>query len=264
MFGLPPAASLGSWFADQAAYGSLALAIPVALIAGAVSFFSPCVLPLLPGYLSYITGLSGADIVTGGSHGVRGRMFLGALLFVLGFSVVFVAIGGAFGQLGDYLIEYQSTVTKVLGVVVIALGLVFLGILRVPWLQRDFRVHSVPFVGLGAAPLLGVLFGLGWTPCIGPTLAAVLSLSANSANATRGSLLAFVYCLGLGIPFIIAAVAFGKMMGAVAWVRRHQQWVMGLGGAMLVTLGVLLLSGEWASMVAWMQGKVGPGGSLPV
>lgn len=253
-----PVASIGSWFAETASNGSLALAIPVALIAGAVSFFSPCVLPLLPGYLSYITGLSGADIVTGGSHGVRGRMFLGALLFVLGFSVVFVAVGGAFGALGSYLVEYQRTVGKVLGALVIVLGLVFLGLFRVPWLQRDFRVHSVPTVGVGAAPLLGVLFGLGWTPCIGPTLAAVLSLSYDSAGITRGSFLAFVYCLGLGVPFIIAAVAFGRMMGAVSWVRRHQQWVMGLGGAMLVTVGVLLLSGEWASMVAWMQGKVGP------
>ncbi len=254
-----PAASIGSWFADTASNGSLALAIPVALIAGLVSFFSPCVLPLLPGYLSYITGLSGADIVAGGSTGVRGRMFLGALLFVLGFSVVFVAVGGAFGQLGYYLGEYQRTLTKVLGVVVIVLGLVFLGLFRVPVLQRDFRVHSVPFVGVGAAPLLGVLFGLGWTPCIGPTLGAVLALSANDASATRGSFLAFVYCLGLGVPFIIAAVGFGRMMGTVAWIRRHQQWVMGLGGAMLVTVGVLLLTGEWASLIAWMQGRWGPG-----
>jgi len=185
-------------------------------------------------------------------------MFLGALLFVLGFSVVFIAVGGAFGELGYYLLEYQTTIAKVLGALVILLGLVFMGLFRVPWLQRDFRVHSVPAVGLGAAPLLGVLFGLGWTPCIGPTLAAVLSLSYNSAGATRGSFLAFVYCLGLGAPFIIAAVAFGRMMRAVTWVRRHQQWVMGLGGAMLVTVGVLLLSGEWANLVAWMQGQVGP------
>lgn len=251
-----PAASIGSWFADTASSGSLALAVPVALVAGTVSFFSPCVLPLLPGYLSYITGLSGSEVVTGGSTGVRGRMFLGALLFVLGFSLVFVAIGGAFGELGYYLLEYQRTLTKVLGVVVVVLGLVFMGV--VPWLQRDVRVHAVPFVGVGAAPLLGVLFGLGWTPCIGPTLGAVLSLSANNASASRGSFLAFVYCLGLGVPFILAAVGFGRMMRVVAWVRRHQQWVMRLGGAMLVTVGILLLTGAWAELVAWMQGQAGP------
>ncbi len=251
-----PADSIGSWFHDTAATGSMTLAIPVALVAGTVSFFSPCVLPLLPGYLSYMTGLSGADIVSAGSNGVRGRMLAGALLFVLGFSVVFVAVGGAFGELGHYLIEYQRTVSKVLGVVVIILGLVFLGV--VPWMQRDFRVHRLPFVGVAAAPLIGVLFGLGWTPCIGPTLGAVLTLSANSANASRGSFLAFVYCLGLGIPFIIAALAFRRMVGAVAFVRRHQAWVTRLGGAMLVTVGILLLTGVWDSMVLWMQTQVGP------
>lgn len=251
-----PTATIGSWFADTASSGSLALAVPVALVAGTVSFFSPCVLPLLPGYLSYITGLSGADIVSRGSSGVRGRMFLGSLLFVLGFSLVFIAIGGAFGELGYYLLEYQRTLTKILGVVVVVLGLVFMGF--VPWLQRDVRVHTVPFVGIGAAPLLGVLFGLGWTPCIGPTLAAVLSLSANDASASRGSFLAFVYCLGLGVPFILAAVGFGRMMRVVSWVRRHQEWMMRLGGAMLVTVGILLFTGAWAELVAWMQGQVGP------
>lgn len=250
-----PLASVGSWFHDTALSGSMALAIPVALIAGLVSFFSPCVLPLLPGYMSYVTGLSGADIVTRGSSGVRGRLLAGTLLFILGFSFVFVAAGGAFGQLGYYLINYQRQFTFALGVVTIVLGLVFAGVL--PWLQRDVRMHRVPAVGLAAAPLLGILFGLGWTPCIGPTLSAVLSLSAQGGSASRGAFLAFVYCLGLGVPFIVAALAFRKMMGAVAWVRLHQTWVMRVGGAMLVAVGLLLVTGAWDSMIVWLQTEVG-------
>jgi cytochrome c-type biogenesis protein len=251
MTGLP-AATIAQWFQDTASDGSLILAVPVALIAGIVSFFSPCVIPLLPGYLSYVTGLSGADIVAGGSSGVRGRMVAGVGLFVLGFSLVYVTLGGAFGALGERLIEHQELLTKVLGGITIVLGLVFAGV--VPWLQRDVRVHSVPAIGVGAAPLLGVLFGLGWTPCIGPTLAAVLALGGSiGPNPSRSALLSFVYCLGLGIPFLIAAVSFHRMSRAVAWVRRRQVWVMRLGGAMLVTVGVLLLTGVWDSMVQSMQ-----------
>ncbi len=253
MLASAPMASVGSWFADTALGGPMLLAIPVALIAGTVSFFSPCVLPLLPGYLSYITGLSGADIMDNGSTGVRGRMVTGTVLFILGFSLVFVAIAGAF-QVGYQLIDQQVALTRILGAVTIALGLVFAG--AVPWLQRDVRVHSVPAVGLGAAPLLGVLFGLGWTPCIGPTLGAVLTLSSTlnpDANPSRGAFLAFVYCLGLGLPFVAAAMSFRKMMGAVSWVRRHQVWVMRLGGAMLVTVGILMLTGVWATMIAHLQ-----------
>lgn len=251
-----PIASLGSWFSETTLNGSLLLAVPVALVAGTVSFFSPCVLPLLPGYLSYVTGLSGADIVSGDPTGRRSRMLVGSLLFVLGFSFVFVSVGGAFGQLGYYLIDYQRQLTEILGVLVILLGMIFAGLL--PLLQRDVRVHQVPRVGLGAAPLLGVLFGLGWTPCIGPTLAAVLSLSASGASASRGAFLAFIYCLGLGIPFIVAAVAFRKMMGAVSFVRDRQVWVLRVGGAMLITVGVLLLTGVWETMIIWMQTRIGP------
>jgi cytochrome c-type biogenesis protein len=258
---LPPA-TLAQWFHDTALDGSLVLAMPVALLAGVVSFFSPCVLPLLPGYLSYVTGLSAADIVAGGSSGVRGRMVAGVGLFVLGFSVVYVILGGAFGAIGERLIEHQDAVTKVLGIVTILLGLVFAGV--VPWLQRDVRVHTVPAVGIGAAPVLGVLFGLGWTPCIGPTLGAVLSLGgAFGPNPSRGALLAFVYCLGLGIPFLVAAMAFHRMSAAIAWVRRRQVWVMRLGGAMLVAVGVLVLTGVWDSWVQHMQSWL-PGFETPV
>jgi cytochrome c-type biogenesis protein len=248
-------ASVGSWFAETALDGPMLLAVPVALIAGTVSFFSPCVLPLLPGYLSYVTGLSGADIVAHGSSGVRGRMVTGTLLFILGFSLVFVAVGGAFGQIGYWLVEQQSVLMRVLGVVTILLGLVFAGV--VPWLQRDVRVHTVPTVGLGAAPLLGVLFGLGWTPCIGPTLGAVLSLSGLGGSPTRGAFLAFVYCVGLGVPFLVAAFSYRKMMGAVGWVRRHQVWVMRFGGGMLVVVGLLLVTGVWNSLIVDVRTWVG-------
>ncbi len=250
-----PAASIGSWFAETALDGPMLLALPVALVAGTVSFFSPCVLPLLPGYLSYVTGLSGADIVAHGSSGVRGRMVTGTLLFILGFSFVFVAVGGAFGQVGYWLVDQQALLMRVLGVVTIVLGLVFAGV--VPWLQRDVRVHTVPAVGLGAAPLLGVLFGLGWTPCIGPTLGAVLSLSGLGGSPARGAFLAFVYCIGLGVPFLVAAVSYRKMMGAVGWVRRHQVAVMRFGGGMLVGVGLLLVTGVWNSLVIDMKSWVG-------
>ncbi|MGZ5400086.1 MAG: cytochrome c biogenesis CcdA family protein [Nocardioides sp.] len=238
---------MGEWFSTTAGSGSLALAIPVALVAGLVSFFSPCVIPLLPGYLSYATGLSGADL----EEARRGRMVAGSVLFVLGFATVFVALGTLSGALGSWLITWQREITVVLGVLTILLGLAFAGL--VPWLQRDVRVHRVPAVGLAAAPLLGLLFGLGWTPCIGPTLAVILNLSINEATAGRGALLSAVYALGLGLPFIAAGFAYGRMLGAFAFVRRHQQWVTRVGGLMLVLVGVLLVTGWWAEIVTWLQ-----------
>jgi cytochrome c-type biogenesis protein len=238
---------MGEWFSDQALSGSILLAVPVALVAGVVSFFSPCVIPLLPGYLSYATGLSAAELETAR----RGRMLLGSLLFVLGFSVVFVLFGALFGALGSWLLEWRHVITVVLGSLTILLGLAFAGL--VPFLQRDWRVHSVPAVGLGAAPVLGFLFGLGWTPCIGPTLGAIYTLSFADATAARGALLAAVYALGLGLPFIAAGVAYQWALGAFGWVRRHQVWVMRAGGLMLVAVGVLLVTGWWDSAVTWLQ-----------
>ncbi len=242
---------MGDWFQEQALSGSLLLALPVALIAGLVSFFSPCVIPLLPGYLSYATGLSGADLANGVAGTRRGRMFAGSLLFVAGFATVFVILGTLSGAAGEWLVTWKDQLTVVLGILTIVLGLAFAGFL--PWFQRDFRVHAVPAVGLAAAPLLGFLFGLGWTPCIGPTLTAITTLSFNESTAARGAVLSAVYAIGLGLPFIAAGLAYEKALVTVGWVRRHQVWVMRAGGLMLVAVGVLLLTGWWDQAVQWLQ-----------
>ncbi|MEZ5096196.1 MAG: cytochrome c biogenesis protein CcdA [Nocardioides sp.] len=245
---------MGEWFSEAAASGSLLVAVPVALVAGLVSFFSPCVIPLLPGYLSYATGLTGADLADAQvTRRQRGRLVLGSVLFVLGFTLVFVLLGLASGAAGLWLLEYRRALAVVLGIVAILLGLAFAGALPLPWLQRDLRVHAVPAVGLAAAPLLGFLFGLGWTPCIGPTLGVILTLAANEGTAVRGGLLSAVYALGLGLPFVVAGLAYERTLGAIRWVRRHQAWVTRLGGLMLVVVGVLLLTGWWDTMVTWLQ-----------
>ena len=245
------AMQIGDWFAGTALSGSLLLAVPVAIVAGVVSFFSPCVVPLLPGYLSYATGLSGADL----ESARRGRMVLGSSLFVIGFSAVFVAMGSASGALGDWLIVYSRQISVVLGALTIVVGIAFLGL--VPWLQRDVRVHKVPAVGLTAAPLLGVLFGLGWTPCIGPTLSAVQVLAFQEGTAARGALLSLAYSIGLGVPFIVAGLAFRRTLGAVRWVRQHQVWVTRIGGIMLIAVGILLVTGVWDLWVAYLRSWVG-------
>lgn len=245
---------MGEAFADIAGSGSLLLAVPVAVLAGLVSFFSPCVIPLVPGYLSYATGLSGADLAqvgAGREQARRGRMLLGSLLFVLGFTLVFVTLGAAFGGIGGWLLEWRRTLTVVMGAVTIVLGLAFAGWL--PFLQRDWRVHAVPTVGLAAAPFLGILFGLGWTPCLGPTLGAILTLSLTEATAGRGALLSVFYALGLGVPFVVVGLAYRRALGALGWVRRHQQVIMRIGGVMLVVVGLLLVTGLWDAFNQWIQ-----------
>ncbi|MFF9197465.1 cytochrome c biogenesis CcdA family protein [Streptomyces sp. NPDC014779] len=228
--------------------GALLLALPIAVLGGLVSFFSPCVLPLVPGYLSYVTGVTGTDL----GEARRGRMTAGAALFVLGFSAVFVSSGALFGFFGWSLQSYRGILSDVLGVLMILMGVFFLGLM--PWLtQREFRFHKKPVAGLAGAPLLGALFGIGWTPCIGPTLAAVNVLAANQASAGRGALLTFAYCVGLGLPFILTAIAFRKALGAFTWVKKHYAWVMRIGGGMMIVTGVLLLTGAWDSMVSTMQ-----------
>ncbi|MFE7562388.1 cytochrome c biogenesis CcdA family protein [Kitasatospora sp. NPDC057500] len=233
--------------------GALLVAAPIALAAGLVSFFSPCVLPLVPGYLSYVTGFSAADLAD--ARGARrGRMLAGAALFILGFTAVFVSSGALFGQFGDTLKEHQAVISKVLGALTIVMGLAFMGM--VPGLSmREVRTHRRPVIGLLGAPLLGVVFGVGWTPCMGPTLATVTNLALNQADAQRGALLMFFYCLGLGVPFVVAAVAFRRALGAFGWVKRHYPLVMRIGGGMLVVVGLLLVTGVWDSMVSDLQNQ---------
>jgi cytochrome c-type biogenesis protein len=252
--------------------GPVLLAAPVAAAAGLLSFASPCVLPLVPGYLSYVAGMSGADAVASqaplpvpdevevGAGGTavlvrpqvrtpdarRGKAVLGAVLFVLGFTAVFVSYGAAFGGIGRHLTLHQRGVDQVLGVVTIAMGLAFAGVFaRFSFANREWRWHRLPAPGLAGAPLLGVLFAIGWTPCIGPTLAAVQALAFDSATAGRGAVLSAAYSLGLGIPFVLVAVALGRATGALAGVRRHARTLMLIGGLLLVVVGVLEVTGTW-------------------
>ena len=229
--------------------GSLLVAIAIAMLAGLLAFLSPCVLPLAPGYLSYVTGLTGAQLAD--PQGRRGRVLLGSVLFVLGFSIVFIAYGAAFGGLGGLLLQYQDVINRVLGVIVIVMGLAFMGL--IPGLNRDLRLHRAPTWSVAGAPVLGIAFGLGWSPCIGPTLAVVQSLAFTEASAVRGAVLSFFYCIGLGVPFVLLALLFSRAAGALAWVRRHYVGIMRFGGAMLVVVGLLLLTGVWTQFTIWLR-----------
>ncbi len=270
--------------------GPLILAVPVAAAAGAVTFFSPCVLPLVPGYLSYVTGMSGADAQDSapaaaapaagpaGSAGagvavkevppqvaqrpatgparrpVRQRAVAGTALFVLGFSAVFASEGAAFGGLGSALKYHSAGLTQVLGALTIVLGLLFAGVFdRFPITGRIIRPSARPRAGMAGAPLLGALFGLGWTPCIGPTLSLVLTLAATSGTAVRGAVLMFAYSLGLGVPFLVVALAFQRSMTVFAFARRHARLISRAGGAMLVGVGLLEVTGAWTAALTWLQ-----------
>ncbi len=264
--------------------GSLLLAVPLAVAAGLVSFASPCVLPLVPAYLSYATGLSAAELIPASAAGApatqpatrvpgggpvpsgpgadpaparrRGTLVWGTALFVAGFSAVFVSYGALFGGLGAALLAHEDALTRVLGVLVVVMGLSFLGVL--PSLQRELRWHARPTRGVWGAPLLGALFGLGWTPCIGPTLAAVQGLAFTEASAARGALLSVAYCVGLGLPFLAVGLAMERGMGALGWARRHARVIQQVGGVGLVLLGAAMVTGLWGSVSialrTWVSG----------
>jgi cytochrome c-type biogenesis protein len=265
--------------------GPLILALPVAAAAGAVTFLSPCCLPLVPGYLSFVTGMAGASgaqpdapgdspepdaavgiapsgvavaarqaAVAAPAPAPRARVVAGTALFVLGFSAVFVAYGAALGGLGHLVTGHARLLTQILGGLTIILGLLFAGAFdRFSFAGRIVRPSARPRAGLAGAPLLGVMFGLGWSPCIGPTLTAVLALSASSGTVGRGALLAFVYALGLGVPFLLVSFGFQLAMRAFAFARRRARLITRIGGAMLVGVGLLEVTGAWSTFMAWLQ-----------
>jgi cytochrome c-type biogenesis protein len=249
-------ASVGHDAAQTVLTGSLLVALPIAFAAGLLSFLSPCILPLVPGYLSYVTGLVGVDL----ADARRGRMLTGSLLFVLGFTAVFVSFGALFGGIGSFLLQNMSWITRVLGVFVIVFGLAFMGV--IPWLNRTWKIQTRPALGLAGAFPLGVLFGLGWTPCLGPTLAAVQTLALNEASALRGAILTAAYCLGLGLPFVLIAVGFRRAAGALAFVKRHYVFIMRLGGVMLVAVGVLMVTGWWDTLTVDLRVWAGRTGTV--
>lgn len=244
------------FFTSSVLTGPMVVAIGVALLAGVASFVSPCVLPLVPGYVGYLGGMAGGS-GRGAARNARPdtrRVLWGTVLFVLGFTAVFVLLGIVFAAAGAAFARYADIVMRVLGVLVIVLGLAFVG--HIPLLQKDTRITMSPRFGLWGAPLLGVTFGLGWSPCIGPTLAAVLTLSFGGADPARGAVLALAYCLGLGVPFIVLAVAFTRSTRALEVVRRHRRAISQAGGVLLILVGVLLVTGLWGSLTGWMQGWI--------
>lgn len=249
--------------------GSMLLAVPLAALAGLVSFASPCVLPLVPGYLGYVSGMAASSVGAGRGSGARAggagsaaaapaagraRVLAGVGLFVAGFTLVFVVLGVLAGSVGRVLVAHEDVLSRVLGVVVIAMGLTFAGWL--PLGRREWRLHLAPRAGLWGAPLLGLVFGLGWVPCIGPTLVAVYTLALDQASAGRGAVLSVAYCLGLGVPFLLVALGLEGSRRAMDWLRRHRLAVMRAGGGLLVLVGLALVTGLWSTVTDALQGLV--------
>ena len=253
--GLPGSALSAAGLSGTVADGPLLAAALVAMLVGVVGFLSPCVLPLVPGYLAYVAGLNGS----GDRPDVR-RSVGGAVLFVLGFSAVFVATGVLFGGLAGQIATYRVTLERVLGAITVLMGLVFLG--RLPFLQREYRIHARPRAGLLGAPLLGLTFGLAWGPCLTPTLTVVYGLAQTQATAARGAFLSLAYCLGLGVPFVLVAAGVGWSSGALGFLRRHTRVVGRIGGGLLILFGLLLVSGLWDHWMDALRTWAGPASGI--
>lgn len=248
--------SMASGFAQTVTDGPVLAAIVVSVLAGLVSFLSPCVLPLVPGYLSYVTGLTGSDIETE-ERRKRWRVVAGSALFVAGFTAVFTVIGAAIGGSSVWLLTHAPMFEKLVGVAVIVLGLGYLG--AIPGLQREWRMRALPASGLAGAPILGAVFALGWVPCVSPTFGAVQGLAYAEGTAERGIILSVAYALGLGIPFVLVALGLRWVAGTLAFVRRHGAWVTRAGGVLLIVIGLLLVTGWWGDFAIWLRSTVGPG-----
>jgi cytochrome c-type biogenesis protein len=263
---------VGDTFADIASNGPLLLGVVVAAVAGLVSFLSPCVLPLVPGYLAYVTGLSGADLSvdheqTRGPAGrvgtlahdrrTRTRVLAGSLLFVAGFGAVFITVGVVAASAGRLLREHERALEIGGGLLMISFALALLGL--VPGLGREVRIRRLPAAGVAGAPLFGAVFALSWIPCIGPTIGAVLALGAVGGQPARAAVLAAAYTLGLGLPFLAFGLGFRWFVGAVALVRRHPVWVTRIGAGLLAAVGLALLTGAWGEFVSWLRVSVGVG-----
>lgn len=230
-------------FVNQILDGTLLAALPFAIIAGLISFLSPCVLPLVPGYLAFAAGMSKS----------RGRVLAGSLLFILGFTFLFVSYGALFGGLGSKVLGHQRIITQVLGIFTIALGLIFMG--RFP-MMRTFRPALSTTGGLIGAPLLGFLFGVGWTPCIGPALAAVETLAFEEASALRGAVLSLGYCVGLGIPFILSGLFLDRSTNLRRFLTKRGNLISTMGGSLLVLIGLLQLLGIWNDLMNSLRATI--------
>ncbi len=245
---------------DTIADGQLLVASLIALAAGLVSFLSPCILPLVPGYLGYVSASAGASGGSGTSAGTksaratRRRMVIGSLLFVAGFTAIFVTLFAAAGGLGPWLVQWEGVITRVMGAVIIVMALAFMGFFG--RMQRTVKLRVKPKLGLAGAPLLGAVFAIGWTPCTGPTLAVIGTLALQGGSAGRGAWLAVVYCIGLGLPFVLAALGFGWMTTATTFFKRHIRAVNLIGGSLLLIIGILMVSGAWIHMMYALQGVI--------